>query len=497
MHRISATAAVLIAAAMGVVGVSSPAMASTVPCDASDLVSAINTANGTSGGGTVTLTSGCTYTLTVANNTITGGGGGNGLPAITGNVTIQGNGATITRSAASGTPVFRIFDVAASGSLTLTSLTVSNGLVDNGQLGGGGIFNDGTLTISGGTFTGNSSPASTGSSGGGIGNSGTLNVTTSTFTGNTGQEGGAIFNQRSATITNSTFSTNVATIFGGGALLNAAGSMTVTGDTFTGNSGPGGGAIDNDTALNIGDSTFTGNTAGNNGGGAIGNLSSSAIITITQSTISGNSAPFDANILNDNMLSLSGSIVANGLGGGSNCGGPALIPVTNAGYNIDTGSSCGFSNHSMNNTDPQLGPLASNGGPTQTMALQLGSPAIDAIPLSAGICSGTDQRGDPRPDSNESTCDIGAYELNVPVLLTSNLINTVNSFNLPGQQANSFINQLHSVLADLNAGNTAQACGDLTGFINHVRAQSGKELTPAQASQLIAAAKQIQADLAC
>ena len=85
----------------------------------------------------------------------------------------------------------------------------------------------------------------------------------------------------------------------------------------------------------------------------------------------------------------------------------------------------------------------------------------------------------------------------MPVLLTSNLINTVNSFNLPGQQANSFINQLHSVLADLNAGNTAQACGDLTGFINHVRAQSGKELTPAQASQLIAAAKQIQADLAC
>ena len=404
VRRLSAAAAVLITAALGSVAVAAPALAATVPCTASALISAISTANGS--GGTVTLTSGCVYTLTAVNNTTDGGGVG--LPVISGNVTVQGNGATITRSTASGTPVFRIFDVSSSGSLTLSSLTVSNGLANNGQQGGGGIFNHGTLTISGSTFTGNSAPASSGTSGGGINNSGTLNVSTSTFTSNTGQEGGAIFNQATATITNNTFSNNTATIYGGGGLLNAAGSTTVNGDTFTGNTGPGGGAIDNDTTLNISDSTFTGNTAGTNGGGAIDNFGPT---TITQSTFSGNSAPYDSNLLNYTgfTLSISMSIVANGQGA-SNCGGGAAF--TDAGYNLDTGSSCGFSsaNHSMNNTDPQLGPLANNGGPTQTMALPSGSPAVDAIPSSTPGCTGsTDQRGITRPQG--AGCDIGAYEL--------------------------------------------------------------------------------------
>ncbi len=404
VRRLSATAAVLVVAALGSAAVAAPALAATVPCTASDLISAISAANGS--GGTVTLTSGCLYTLTAVNNTTDGGGVG--LPVISGNLTVQGNGATITRSTASGTPVFRIFDVSSSGSLTLSSLTVSNGLANNGQQGGGGIFNHGALTISGSTFTGNSAPASSGTSGGGINNSGTLNVTTSTFTGNTGQEGGAIFNQKTATITNNTFNNNTATIYGGGGLLNAAGSATVNGDTFTGNTGPGGGAIDNDTTLNISDSTFTGNTAGTNGGGAIDNFGST---TITQSTFSGNSAPYDSNILNYTgfTLSLSMSIVANGQGA-PNCGGGAAF--TDAGYNLDTGSSCGFSsaNHSMSNTNPQLGALASNGGPTQTMALPAGSPAVDAIPSSTSGCTGTtDQRGTARPQG--SGCDIGAYEL--------------------------------------------------------------------------------------
>ncbi len=404
VRRLSATAAVLLVAALGSAAVAAPALAATVPCTASDLISAISAANGS--GGTVTLTSGCVYTLTAVNNTTDGGGVG--LPVISANVTVQGNGATIIRSTASGTPVFRIFDVSSSGSLTLSSLTVSNGLANNGQQGGGGIFSHGTLTISGSTFTGNSAPASSGTSGGGINNSGTLNVSTSTFTGNTGQEGGAIFNQATATITNNTFINNTATIYGGGGLLNAAGSATVNGDTFTGNTGPGGGAIDNDTTLNISDSTFTSNTAGTNGGGALDNFGPT---TITQSTFSGNSAPYDSNLLNylGFTLSISMSVVANGQGA-PNCGGGAAF--TDAGYNLDTGSSCGFSsaNHSMNNTGPQLGPLASNGGPTQTMALPFGSPAVDAIPSSTPGCAGTtDQRGITRPQG--SGCDIGAYEL--------------------------------------------------------------------------------------
>ncbi|HLI41153.1 MAG TPA: choice-of-anchor Q domain-containing protein [Streptosporangiaceae bacterium] len=400
----SAGAVVLIGGIAGSVAVSAPAFAQT-PCTASALISAIASAN--SAGGTVTLTSGCTYTLTAVNTTADAGGVG--LPVITGKVTIQGSGATIARSSASGTPAFRIFDVASSGSLTLESVTISNGLANNGQQGGGGIFNHGTLTITGSRFTGNSAPSSTGTSGGGINNSGTLKLSTSTFTGNTAQEGGGVFNQKTATVSGDTFADNTATIYGGGALLNAAGTMTVKGDTFTGNTGPGGGAIDNDATLNISDSTFTGNTGGTNGGGAIDNFGST---TITQATFSGNSSPYGANILNYTgyTLTIGMSIVANGQGGGPNCGGGQ--PVTDAGYNIDTGSSCGFStaSHSMNNTNPQLDPLADNGGPTQTMALPAGSPAVDAIPASTPGCTGsTDQRGITRPQG--TGCDIGAYEL--------------------------------------------------------------------------------------
>jgi chitodextrinase len=389
---------------LGSVALATQALAQT-PCTAAALISDISTAN--SSNGTVTLTSGCTYTLTTVNNTTDSGGVG--LPVIKGKVTIQGSGATIARSTASGTPVFRIFDVASGGSLTLNSVTISNGLANNGTAGGGGIMSHGTLTVTGSTFTGNSAPASSGTSGGGINNSGTLNLSTSTFTGNTGQEGGAVFNQKNATIINDTFAGNTATIYGGGALLNAAGTMTVTGSTFTGNTGPGGGAIDNDTTLNISDSTFTGNTGGTNGGGAIDNFGTT---TVTQTTFAGNSSLYGANILNYTgfTLKISMSIVANGQGGGPNCGGGQ--PVSDAGYNIDTGSTCGFStaSHSLSNTSPHLGPLAANGGPTQTMALPAGSPAVDAIPASTSGCTGsTDQRGIARPQG--AGCDIGAYEL--------------------------------------------------------------------------------------
>ncbi len=364
---------VLLAGAAGGLAAASPALAGIVPCSTASLVAAISAANSTNG--TVTLTSGCVYTLTAANNSADGG---SGLPVITGQVTVAGGGATITRSAAGGTGAFRIFDVASAGKLTLSSVTLSNGLASNGAQGGGAIFSHGTLSVSGSTFSGNSSPAATGTSGGAIDSSGTLTVNTSAFTGNTAQEGGGVFNQKTATITNSTFTRNTATIYGGGALLNAAGTETVTGDTFTGNTGPGGGAIDNDTALNITDSTFYNNTAGGNGGGAVQNFGTT---TIRQSTLAGNTSPYGADILNYTgfTLSIGMSIVSGGLNG-SNCGGQA--PITDAGYNIDSGTSCGFSagQHSMSSTQPQLDALAANGGPTQTMALPARQPGGERHP---------------------------------------------------------------------------------------------------------------------
>jgi hypothetical protein len=420
---LTAALAVLALGAVGSVGGEQSASAATVSCDTPSLISAIAAANGTPGGSTLVLATGCVYTLESANNTTDGG---TGLPVITGNVTIQGAGATITRSTASGVPAFRIFDVASGGNLTLNSLTLSNGVANNGQQGGGAIFSHGTLAVTAGTFTNNSSPAATGTSGGAIDSSGTLSVTTSTFSGNSAQEGGGIMNQSSATVTNSTFTSNNATDYGGGALVNTAGTATVAGDTFVGNTGPGGGALDNDATLNIANSTFFNNTGGTNGGGAVVNFGTT---TVMQSTFSGNTSPYGANIYNYTgfTLSMSMDIVADGLTG-NNCGGQS--PITDLGYNIDTGSSCGFSatNHSLPNTDPELEALASNGGPTQTMALPAGSPAVDAIPPSTPGCTGsTDQRGITRPQG--TGCDIGAYEL---VVTTTSVLIPSNGATLSG-----------------------------------------------------------------
>lgn len=403
--QLVAVGAIVSGAAVSSLVAPTVASAAVALCSTPSLIAGIKAANITPGGGTVSLASGCAYTITTANNATDGP---TGLPAITGAVTLIGNGASIARSSATGTSAFRLFDVAPSGSLTLSSLTLANGLANNGVQGGGAIFSHGTLTVSGSAFLSNSSPSTRGTSGGAIDSSGVLTVSTSTFLKNTAQEGGGIFNQKTATIASSTFTNNTALIYGGGALLNAAGTMTVTGSTFVNNSGPGGGAIDNDATLSIDDSTFNGNTAGNNGGGAIVNFGTTSV---DQSTFYGNSATYGSTVLNYTGFSLSFamSVIANGLGGG-NCGGEAAI--TDGGYNIDTGSSCGFSGslHSLSNTQPLLDALADNGGPTQTMAIPETSPAVDAIPSTVAGCAGsTDQRGIARPQG--AGCDIGAYEV--------------------------------------------------------------------------------------
>ncbi|HEX6449155.1 MAG TPA: hypothetical protein VF060_06820 [Trebonia sp.] len=314
----------------------------TVSCSVPRLISAISAAN--RAGGTVTLATHCTYRLTTRNNATDGG---TGLPVITKNVTVRGSGTTITRS---GSAAFRLFDVAAGGSLSLSGLTLSNGLANDGLDGGGAVDNQGELTVSGVTFTTNQSPAATGASGGAISNSGTLRVSSSTFRGNIAQEGGGILNQNNATITNTRFTGNTATDFGGGGIVNVLGTTTLSYDIFTGNKGPGGGAIDNDAVVNINDSTFTGNVAGDNGGGALQNFGTMRVI---RSWVSGNTSPFGADLYNyiGGSLIAARSVIANGIGG-LNCGGGT--PVTDGGYNFDSGTSCGFStaSHSVSGKEP-------------------------------------------------------------------------------------------------------------------------------------------------
>jgi CSLREA domain-containing protein len=189
--------------------------------------------------------------------------------------------------------------------------------------------------------------------------------------------GGGIFNGGTLTITNSAFSGNHAD--NGGGIFNNAGTLTITNSAFSGNSAGGdGGGIASHGTLTITNSTFSGNSAG--GGGGIKHLSG----TVT----------------------LRNTIVANSTGG--NCGGT----ITNGGNNIDDGTTCGWgsTSGSMSGTDPLLGALANNGGPTQTFALLTGSPAIDGVTFNApNSAPATDQRGVARPQGLRY--DIGAYEL--------------------------------------------------------------------------------------
>ena len=123
-------------------------------------------------------------------------------------------------------------------------------------------------------------------------------------------------------------------------------------------------------------------------------------------------------------MNLTNSIIANQLVGGD-CSG---FPTSND-YNLDSDGSCNLDqpNDKPNNPNANLGPLQNNGGPTETHALLVGSPPIDAakdctdIPFPpshpcdpvAGTAVTQDQRGVSRPQG--SACDIGAYEVQVPV----------------------------------------------------------------------------------
>jgi hypothetical protein len=101
--------------------------------DVAGLIAAINTANGNGQPDTINLAAGGTYTLTTEDNDEPLGDGPNGLPPVTSQITINGNGATIQRNPSFDCPVddgssdFRIFHVTDSGALTLNDLTVSNG----------------------------------------------------------------------------------------------------------------------------------------------------------------------------------------------------------------------------------------------------------------------------------------------------------------------------------------------------------------------------------
>ena len=203
------------------------------------------------------------------------------------------------------------------------------------------------------------------------------------------------------TLDNMTITGGKSAPFGGG-IYNAGGTLTITNSTFSGNSAVAGGGIYNAGSLTITNSTFSGNSSQASGGGIFSN----GTLTITNSTFSGNSATTGGGIYyNTGTATLLNTIIANNTGG--NCYGS----ISNGGNNIDNGTTCGWgsADGSMSSTDPLLGALADNGGPTETFGLLTGSPAIDGVTFNApNSAPSTDQRGVARPQG--VGYDIGSYE---------------------------------------------------------------------------------------
>jgi hypothetical protein len=256
-----------------------------------------------------------------------------------------------------------------------------------------------------------------------------LTVTSSTFSNNStgsslaGQGGGGVFNNNGAqlSVTNSTFSGNSSATNGGGLFNSNSGStveVTVTNSTFSNNTdSSSGGGVFNNGPLTVTNSTFSGNSS-DNGTGGIDQFNGT--LTLTNSTFSGNSGPLGGGIRASTPATLKNTILANSPSGG-NCAIDSFFggQIIDDGYNISSDASCAFSQPtSKNSTNPKLAKrLANNGGPTQTIALLKGSPALNAIPKGQNGCAtatdriATDQRGVKRPQGTR--CDIGAYEKKV------------------------------------------------------------------------------------
>ena len=349
---------------------------------------AVLDANAAAGDDTIVFASGLSGTITLTGGQID----------ITSSMTINGPGAD--KLAISGNRRSRIFFVVSGATVAINDLRLEDGYApypgSHDLYGGGGIHNfGGAVSISNCVINSNSEGSAQGGLGGGgiANNGGLLTVNNCTLSDNSASEGGGIFNVNGGTLTviNSTLVGNSAlrsyASSGGGIANRNRGIATLINSTLTGNSSAMGGAVSNDdfSTLSVINSTLSGNAAQTTGGGIGRGAFGYNAPSLANTLVAGNTAP-----------------------AGAQCS----DPVVDNGHNLDSGMTCGFSINkgSLSHTAPRIGPLADNGGPTMTMALLPGSPAINAgdnglIP--SGVTA--DQRGLPR--IRNGIVDIGAVEV--------------------------------------------------------------------------------------
>ncbi len=339
------------------------------------------------------------------------------------------------------------------GNLVIVGSTIAKNVAtarpfNGGVPAGGGVFNAGSAEIVHSRFLENETQTATGGipEGAGLFSEGTSSqqasatVVRSVFEGNatigeggTIPSGGAIgAGEGSLSVRESTIRDNKAVagaggISQGGAFYVWSGDFQLAESLVAGNRSESATIADAggfmilgtvDDAQSIANSTIVDNRATSPtsaaGGGLLHLGSAEGTLEVLNSTIAANSSTgaggniADFSSSGDGETKLRNSIVAAGSATekGANCNGP----IESAGHNIDSLDQCNFKAPGDKvNTNPLLGPLAANGGTTETMALFAGSPAIDAA---GEPCPATDQRGISRPQG--PACDIGAYEVSVP-----------------------------------------------------------------------------------
>jgi hypothetical protein len=289
------------------------------------------------------------------------------LPVLARNICIQGPGANLLTVNGVGGSVFAVHSGA---TVTLSRLAITGGVGH-----GGGIYNQGTVTVNDSTIRDNTAGDPT----------------------NGGGTGAGIWNDVGAT-------------------------LTMNGSTVSGNSAIGnlsyapshGGGVANYGTMTLNNSTISGNSASQGFGGGVSNPLATSVMTLHDSTVSANSATAPSGgVDNRGILSIRNSIIA------GNTGDDLSGDVLSEGYNLfgitDGG---GFTGTDLLEVVPLLGPLQDNGGPTETMAPLPGSPAIDRTPGAPGVnFPATDQRGIPRPQG--ALADTGGVEIETSAIRSS------------------------------------------------------------------------------